>query len=66
MTSQEQAAARAQVAVAGFDLDDLLQVAWDLAYLTVPWPTCWCSWQLPSWTRERAVQAYLAGTDGDA
>jgi hypothetical protein len=21
-------------------------VAWDAAYLTVPWPTCWCSWRL--------------------
>ncbi len=23
-------------------------VAWDAAYLTVPWPTCWCAWRLPS------------------
>ncbi|WP_117209826.1 phosphotransferase [Allorhizocola rhizosphaerae] len=22
-------------------------VAWDLAYLVVPWPTCWCAWRLP-------------------
>lgn len=22
-------------------------VAWDAAYLLVPWPTCWCSWGLP-------------------
>jgi hypothetical protein len=22
--------------------------AWDGAYLQVPWPSCWCSWQLPS------------------
>ncbi len=21
--------------------------AWDAAYLTVPWPTCWCAWRLP-------------------
>ncbi len=22
-------------------------VAWDAAYLRVPWPSCWCSWALP-------------------
>jgi hypothetical protein len=22
-------------------------VAWDLAYLVVPWPSCWCAWRLP-------------------
>lgn len=22
-------------------------LAWDLAYLLVPWPSCWCAWQLP-------------------
>lgn len=22
-------------------------VAWDAAYLVVPWPSCWCSWRLP-------------------
>ena len=26
-------------------------VAWDLAYLRVPWPTCWCSWRLPDCRR---------------
>lgn len=23
-------------------------LAWDAAYLVSPWPTCWCSWPLPS------------------
>jgi hypothetical protein len=23
-------------------------VAWDAAYLRVPWPSCWCSWLLPA------------------
>jgi hypothetical protein len=23
-------------------------VAWEAAYLLVPWPTCWCSWALPA------------------
>ncbi|PWJ25055.1 phosphotransferase family enzyme [Branchiibius hedensis] len=22
-------------------------LAWDLAYLLVPWPSCWCAWRLP-------------------
>jgi hypothetical protein len=22
-------------------------VAWEAAYLTVPWPSCWCSWRMP-------------------
>ena len=22
-------------------------VAWEAAYLEVPWPTCWCSWAMP-------------------
>ena len=22
-------------------------VVWDIAYLDVPWPTCWCSWRIP-------------------
>lgn len=31
-------------------------VAWDAAYLVVPWPTCWCSWPLP----DEVVAAGLA------
>jgi hypothetical protein len=30
-------------------------VAWEGAYLTVPWPTCWCSWRLPDAVAARAV-----------
>lgn len=35
-------------------------VAWDVAYLTVPWPTCWCSWRMPADLGERAVERYRA------
>lgn len=31
--------------VAGLPLRDQY-VAWDAAYLSVPWPTCWCAWSL--------------------
>jgi hypothetical protein len=34
--------------------------AWDVAYLTVPWPTCWCSWGLPDEVAEQAVDRYQA------
>ena len=33
-------------------------IAWDLAYLTVPWPTCWCSWRMPADVSERALERY--------
>lgn len=35
-------------------------VAWDVAYLTVPWPSCWCSWRLPAAVVRRALDAYHA------
>jgi hypothetical protein len=31
-------------------------VAWEAAYLALPWPSCWCSWRLP----DHAVEAALA------
>lgn len=33
-------------------------VAWDVAYLYVPWPSCWCSWRMPDVVADRAVAAY--------
>jgi hypothetical protein len=35
-------------------------VAWDVAYLTVPWPSCWCSWRMPAELAERALERYRA------
>ncbi|WP_375478279.1 hypothetical protein [uncultured Jatrophihabitans sp.] len=35
-------------------------VSWDVAYLRVPWPTCWCSWRLPDSVADAAVDAYRA------
>lgn len=32
--------------------------AWDLAYLTVPWPTCWCAWAMPDDAADAAVSAW--------
>lgn len=33
-------------------------VAWDVAYLTVPWPSCWCSWRIPDDVAAQAIEAY--------
>jgi hypothetical protein len=39
-------------------------VAWDVAYLSVPWPSCWCSWRIPAHVVERAIDAYQAARAG--
>ncbi len=41
-----------------FEWAEVRHPAWDAAYLTVPWPTCWCSWRIPDATAERALDAY--------
>ncbi|HEX6871955.1 MAG TPA: phosphotransferase [Micromonosporaceae bacterium] len=33
-------------------------VAWDVAYLIVPWPSCWCAWRIPAEVAEQAMAAY--------
>lgn len=33
-------------------------LAWDVAYLHVPWPTCPCAWRLPQDVADRATDAY--------
>lgn len=40
-------------------------VAWDVAYLAVPWPSCWCAWRLPADVAAGAVQRWrsVAGTE---
>jgi hypothetical protein len=35
-------------------------IAWDVAYLSVPWPSCWCSWRMPTDVAERALECYRA------
>ena len=32
--------------------------AWDVAYLWVPWPSCWCAWRMPDAVAKRAQQAW--------
>jgi hypothetical protein len=35
-------------------------VAWDVSYLTVPWPSCWCCWRLPAEVASEAIDRYRA------
>jgi Phosphotransferase enzyme family len=40
-------------------------VAWDVAYLTVPWPSCWCSWRMPGDVSGRALERYRATIEAE-
>jgi hypothetical protein len=43
-----------------FEWAEFRPVAWDAAYLLVPWPTCWCCWALPAPVAERALDRWRA------
>lgn len=44
-----------------FEGAQVRHVAWDAAYLTVPWPSCWCSWRLPDDVARRALGHWRTG-----
>jgi hypothetical protein len=44
-----------------FEGAQVRHVAWDAAYLTVPWPSCWCSWRLPNDVAGRALDHWRNG-----
>jgi len=39
-------------------------VAWDVAYLTVPWPSCWCCFTLPAVVTRQALDRYRSVAAG--
>jgi hypothetical protein len=39
-------------------------VAWDVAYLTVPWPSCWCCFTLPPGVTRQALDRYRSAAAG--
>ena len=39
-------------------------IAWDVSYLTVPWPSCWCSFLLPADVTRQALARYRATIAG--
>lgn len=41
-----------------FEAAEIRHLAWDVAYLRVPWPSCWCAWRLPSELAEGLVRRY--------
>jgi len=41
-----------------FESAQYRHVAWEAAYLTVPWPSCWCSWALPADVAADALQVW--------
>lgn len=43
-----------------FEAAQWRHLAWDAAYLAVPWPSCWCAWRLPSEVAHEAVGVYRA------
>ena len=51
------------VVLVDFEAAQWRHIAWDVAYLTVPWPTCWCSWRMPADVSERAVERYRASIE---
>jgi hypothetical protein len=39
-------------------------VAWDVAYLRVPWPSCWCAWGIPESVGSDALDRYFTAMNG--
>lgn len=47
-----------------FEGAQVRHVAWDVAYLRVPWPSCWCSWRLPDDVARRAQHVWTEQVAG--
>jgi hypothetical protein len=47
-----------------FEEAEWRHIAWDIAYLTVPWPSCWCSFRLPADVTQYALARYRAAIAG--
>jgi len=41
-----------------FEGAEYRHLAWEAAYLTVPWPSCWCSWRLPDAVAGQALSCW--------
>lgn len=41
-----------------FEGAEYRHLAWEASYLTVPWPSCWCSWLLPDAVAGQALAAW--------
>lgn len=47
-----------------FEYAQVRHRAWDAAYLRVPWPSCWCAWQVPADHAHRALASMLEASYG--
>lgn len=51
------------LALLDFEGGEYRHVAWDVAYLVVPWPSCWCSWRLPDDLTATTLDRYRGAVD---
>jgi len=51
---------RDRLVLVDFEGAEFRHIAWDAAYLTVPWPSCWCSWRIPDDVSESALGRWRA------
>ena len=49
---------RQGLALIDFEASEYRHIAWDVAYLLVPWPSCWSSWRLPDRIATTAFERY--------
>ena len=49
---------RQGLALIDFEAAEYRHIAWDVAYLLVPWPSCWSSWRLPDRVATTAFERY--------
>jgi hypothetical protein len=49
-----------------FEFAELRHPAWDAAYLRVPWPSCWCAWQVPESEAASAYAVFREAAPGAA
>ena len=46
------------VVLLDYEFAEVRHPVWDVAYLSVPWPTCWCAWRLPDAVATAAIARY--------
>ena len=46
------------VVLLDYEFAEVRHLVWDVAYLSVPWPTCWCAWRLPDAVATAAIARY--------
>ena len=46
------------VVLLDYEFAEVRHLVWDVAYLRVPWPTCWCAWRLPDDVAAAAIAQY--------